>query len=282
MNPPSIESMDHLKRTLLDLSLRYGPKLLSALVVFLLGLFIARKVGKVTQRWLATRQLEPPVRMLIVRVVSLAVVLLFSIMAIQNLGVELLPLLASLGVAGVGVGLAMQGVLSNVAAGLTIIFTRPFRVGEYIELVGVQGQVETIDIFSTTLVHPDLSRVVIPNRKIVGEIIHNHGKMRQLDLRVSVAYAADLGAAMGVLRQVLAANPRVLAEPVALIGIGSLGDSSVTIEVKPWVAVADYAQTSAELNRAMVEALRGARIEIPVPQQDVRIVSAPAGLSLVK
>ena len=274
--------MDHLKRTLLDLSLRYGPKLLSALVVFLLGVFIARKVGKVTQRWLATRQLEPPVRMLIVRVVSLAVLLLFSIMAIQNLGVELLPLLASLGVAGVGVGLAMQGVLSNVAAGLTIIFTRPFRVGEYIELVGVQGQVETIDIFSTTLVHPDLSRVVIPNRKIVGEIIHNHGKMRQLDLRVSVAYAADLGAAMGVLRQVLAVNPRVLAEPVALIGIGSLGDSSVTIEVKPWVAVADYAQTSAELNRAMVEALRAARIEIPVPQQEVRIIAAPAGLSLVK
>jgi small conductance mechanosensitive channel len=274
--------MDHLKRTLLDLSLRYGPKLLSALVVFLLGVFIARKVGKVTQRWLATRQLEPPVRMLIVRLVSLAVLLLFSIMAIQNLGVELLPLLASLGVAGVGVGLAMQGVLSNVAAGLTIIFTRPFRVGEYIKLVGVQGQVETIDIFSTTLVHPDLSRVVIPNRKIVGEIIHNHGKMRQLDLRVSVAYAADLEAAIGVLRQVLGANPRVLAEPVALIGVGSLGDSSVTIEVKPWVAVADYAQTSAELNRAMVEALRAARIEIPVPQQEVRIVSAPAGLSLVK
>ena len=274
--------MDHLKRTLLDLSLRYGPKLLSALVVFFVGLFIARKVGKVTQRWLATRQLEPPVRMLIVRVVSLAVVLLFSIMAIQNLGVELLPLLASLGVAGVGVGLAMQGVLSNVAAGLTIIFTRPFRVGEYIELVGVQGQVETIDIFSTTLVHPDLSRVVIPNRKIVGEIIHNHGKMRQLELRVSVAYAADLGAAMGVLRQVLGANPRVLAEPVALIGVGSLGDSAVMIEVKPWVAVADYAQTSAELNRAMVEALRAARIEIPVPQQDVRIVAAPGGLSLVK
>ena len=274
--------MDHLKRTLLDLSLRYGPKLLSALVVFFVGLFIARKVGKVTQRWLATRQLEPPVRMLIVRLVSLAVVLLFSIMAIQNLGVELLPLLASLGVAGVGVGLAMQGVLSNVAAGLTIIFTRPFRVGEYIELVGVQGQVETIDIFSTTLVHPDLSRVVIPNRKIVGEIIHNHGKMRQLELRVSVAYAADLGAAMGVLRQVLGANPRVLAEPVALIGVGSLGDSAVMIEVKPWVAVADYAQTSAELNRAMVEALRAARIEIPVPQQDVRIIAAPGGLSLVK
>lgn len=274
--------MDHLKRTLLDLSLRYGPKLLSALVVFFVGLFIARKVGKVTQRWLATRQLEPPVRMLIVRVVSLAVLLLFSIMAIQNLGVELLPLLASLGVAGVGVGLAMQGVLSNVAAGLTIIFTRPFRVGEYIELVGVQGQVETIDIFSTTLVHPDLSRVVIPNRKIVGEIIHNHGKMRQLELRVSVAYAADLGAAMGVLRQVLGGNPRVLAEPVALIGVGSLGDSAVMIEVKPWVAVADYAQTSAELNRAMVEALRAARIEIPVPQQDVRIIAAPGGLSLVK
>jgi small conductance mechanosensitive channel len=101
-------------------------------------------------------------------------------MALQNLGIELLPLIAGLGVAGAGIALAMQGVLSNVAAGLTIIFTRPFRVGEYIAIVSVEGEVLDISLFSTVLDAPDLSQVVIPNRKIVGEILHNYGKIRQV------------------------------------------------------------------------------------------------------
>src|SRR4029077_20628158 len=120
----------------------------------------------------------------------LLVLLLFVIMALQNLGVELLPLIAGLGIAGAGVALAMQGVLSNVAAGLTIIFTKPFRVGEYISIVTEEGRVGTITTFRTTLSHTDRSRIVIPNRKIAGEILHNYGTIRQLDVTVGVAYDA--------------------------------------------------------------------------------------------
>ncbi len=113
-------------------------------------------------------------------------------MALQNLGVELLPLIAGLGVAGAGIALATQGVLGNVVAGLSIIFSKPFRVGEYIAIAGVEGTVETISLFSTTLAHVDRSRVIVPNRKIVGEILHNYGRIRQLDVSVGVAYDTDI------------------------------------------------------------------------------------------
>ena len=108
----------------------------------------------------------------------------------------------------------MQGVLSNVVAGLTIIFTKPFRVGEYVELASVQGQVQTIELFSTTLLHADMSRVVVPNRKIVGEILHNYGTIRQLNLTVGIGYGSDIPRVMALLQAIVATNPRVLKTPL--------------------------------------------------------------------
>ena len=275
MNPPGVETIEQTRRMIIDLSIRYGPKVLTALVFLLLGLMTSRRVGRFMQRWLTRRELEPPVRMLIGRVVSLIVLLLFILMSLQNLGVELLPLFAGLGVAGVGVGLAMQGVLSNLSAGLTIIFTRPFKVGEYVALVGVEGQVDTIELFATTLVHSDCSRVVIPNRKIVGEILHNYGKLRQLDLAVSVAYAVDLDKAMRTIGEVLQQNPRVRREPTPVVGVTCLDESAITISIKPWVSVTDFIPAAGELNAAIVLAFRASQIEIPFPQCEVRLLAAP-------
>jgi small conductance mechanosensitive channel len=181
---------------------------------------------------------------------------------------------AGIGVAGLGLGIALQGVLSNVVAGLSIILTKPFRVGEWISIVGVYGQVSSIELFSTTLLHPDQSRVVIPNRKIVGEILHNYGAIRQLDLTVGVAYGTDLPKALAAAREALLANPRVLETPAALVGIASLGDSSINLTLGPWVAVPDYIPAQGELYQAVVERFRAAGIEIPFPQREVRMLSA--------
>jgi small conductance mechanosensitive channel len=275
MNPPSIETIEQTRRMIIDLSIRYGPKVLTALVFLIVGLLVSRRTGRFMQRWLTRRELEPPVRMLIARVVSLIVLLLFILMSLQNLGIELLPLFAGLGVAGVGVGLAMQGVLSNLSAGLTIIFTRPFKVGEYVALVGVEGQVDTIELFSTTLVHSDCSRVVIPNRKIVGEILHNYGKLRQLDLAVSVAYAVDLDKAMRTIGEVLKQSPRVQKELTPVVGVTYLDESAIKISIKPWVSVADFIPAAGELNAAIVLAFRASQLEIPFPQREVRLLAAP-------
>jgi small conductance mechanosensitive channel len=274
--PPKVTSdlLTTVQTTVVNFFIEYGFKLLGAAIILMVGLFIARWLGNLVMAQLSKRELEPPVRMLLVRVVKLIVLALTLIIVVQKLGVEIMPLVAGLSVVGVGVGLAMQGVLSNVVAGLTIIFTKPFRVGEYIEIVGVQGQVSAIDLFSTTLLHTDRSRVVIPNRKIVGEILHNYAKLRQLDLTVGVPYESNVQEVLAIVRELLASNPKVVKDPVPVIGVTLLADSSVRIAVKPWVSVNDEGPAQAELYQAILDRFRARRIGIPLPQM---VVHLPGG-----
>jgi small conductance mechanosensitive channel len=268
----SISPVDEPIETILEtpdlvtrLAIEYGPRVLSALLVLVVGYLVMRWIAGFAERGLARFPLEPPARDLILHAVKLAVFALFVVMALQNLGIDLLPLLAGLGIAGAGIALALQGVLGNVAAGLTIIFTRPFRVGEYVSIAGEEGRVQEISLFSTTLRHADLSQVVIPNRKIVGEILHNYGVIRQLDMSVGVAYATDLDAAVALIREVLLANPRVLQEPPPVVQVSLLGKSAINIAVKPWVAVKDFAPAAGEIYPEIVRAFREREIEIPIP-----------------
>ncbi|HXB18631.1 MAG TPA: mechanosensitive ion channel family protein [Steroidobacteraceae bacterium] len=266
-----VATISHAKDTMLEMAIRFGPRLLTAILILVAG-FIA---GKWVSGWFAgvleRRQLEPPIRALFTRFVWALCVLLFAIMALQNLGVELLPLVAGLGVAGAGVALATQGVLSNVVAGLSIIFAKPFRVGEYIAIAGVEGVVESITLFSTTLVHADRSRVVVPNRKVVGEILHNYGRVRQLDFTVGVAYDTDLSAALAIIREVLAANPRVLQDPAPVVAPLQLGESAVALAVRPWVLVEDQGAAGGEVCAAVLEAFRARGVVMPMPQREVHL-----------
>src|SRR4029077_13926001 len=150
-----IATFDQVKNTALDLAIRFGPKLLVAILILIVGVAVSRWVSRWLLRALARIDLEPPVRALLARVGWILSFALFLIMALQNLGVELLPLIAGLGVAGAGIALATQGLLSNLVAGLSIIFSKPFRIGEYISIVGEEGTVHTITLFSTTLTHND-------------------------------------------------------------------------------------------------------------------------------
>ncbi len=189
--------VEEFKQILLKFGTEYGLKVVGALIILIVGLVIARWVGNIFRGWLDKQQMEPPVKTLLVRVVRLLIMLFTLVSALDKFGVSVTALVTGIGVAGVGAGLALQGVLGNLFAGLTIIFTKPFRVGEYIELAGVQGQVKGIELFSTTLLHGDLSRVVIPNRKIIGEILHNYGGIRQLDMSVGVGYGSDAARGAG-------------------------------------------------------------------------------------
>lgn len=264
--------LDQAQSKLVDLAVQFGPRLVVAVLILVGGYYAGRWVGRMLDRVLARLEVEITARQLLVRITRVFVLVLFLIMALQNLGVDLLPLIAGLGVAGAGLALAMQGVLSNLAAGLTIIFTKPYRVNEYISIAGEEGRVEDITLFTTTLSHYDLSRVVIPNRKIAGEIMHNYGDIRQLELAVGVAYDTDLGRALAAVQEVLRANPRVLQEPAPLVQVAKLADSSVNIGVRPWVKVPDYATAVGELNRSLLETFRERGIGIPFPQREVRLL----------
>lgn len=272
----SFQSLDQVRASALDMAVRFGPKLVVAVVILCAGYMVGRWVGRMLEHLLVRLNLEAPVRSLLVRSARVLVLGLFAIMALQNLGIELLPLLAGLGVAGAGVALAMQGILGNVAAGLTIIFTRPFHVGDYISIANEEGEILDINIFSTTLGHADRSRVVIPNRKIVGEILHNCGQIRQLELAVDVSYETDVTTALGLVEEILRTNPRVLREPSPMFGVSRLAESGVSIRVAPWVNVPDYCVAANELNKAILETFRARNIVIPFPQREVRMLGGGA------
>ena len=253
--------------------IEHGMQILTGIGIMVAGLFCARWAGNVAQRWLEKHKLEPQIRQLMTKMMRLTVFSVFAVMALGQMGVQITPLLAGVGVAGVGLSFAMQSVLGNLVAGLNIIFTKPFTVGEYIELLGVYGQVQDISLFSTVLLHADNSRVVVPNRKIVGEILHNYGKIRQMNLSVGVAYDADIKLALATIKAILDQNPKVLKDPAPVIGVSSLADSSVVISILPWVAVPDFFVAQTEVNQAIIEQFARNKISIPYPQQEIRLLS---------
>ena len=272
----AIDSLEQIRATVIDLTIKFGPKVLAALLILSLGFLVGRYASRWLQRALLHLEMEPPVRELIVRAARVAITVLFIIMALQNLGVELLPLIAGLGVAGAGVALAMQGVLSNLFSGLTIILTKPFRIGQYIAIAGEEGEVQSITLFQTTLSHPDRSQVVIPNRKIAGEILHNYGKIRQLNVLVGVAYDSDLNRVLGLLQQVMHESSAVMREVEPVIRVNTLADSWIEIAVRPWVAVSDHGSATSDIYKRIVETFREHNVEMPFPQREVRLLEGVA------
>jgi small conductance mechanosensitive channel len=263
----------HTQEMIMEILTRYGLQVLGALAIVVIGLLVARWLGGLADQRLQKSQMEPPMRILLVRVIKIIVLILAVVVALDKFGFSVAPLIAGIGVAGLGFGLALQGVLGNIVAGLTIIFTKPFRVGEHIAIVGVRGDVTQIELSATTLIQADLSRVIVPNRKIVGEILHNFGTMRQLTLTVRVPHSTDLNLALQAARQVVTESARTFKDPVPSVGIAAVDDIGIKIEVQPWVRVVDVAAAEPELYQALLEAFRARGVGVPVAAHDIRLLN---------
>ena len=266
----------HVQEMTTEILTRYGLQVLGALAILVVGLLVARWLGKVADQRFQKTQMEPPMRTLLVRVIKVVVLVMAFLVALDKFGFSVAPLVAGIGVAGLGAGLALQGVFSNLVAGLTIIFTKPFRIGEYIEINNVRGDVALIELSTTTLIQTDFSRVIVPNRKIVGEILHNFGTMRQLTLMVRVPHTTDLNAALQTAREVVTQSARALKDPVPSVGIAAVDDIGIKIAVQPWVRVIDVVPAEPEIYQSLVEAFRARGIGVPVSAHDVRLLE-PAG-----
>ena len=263
----------HTQEMIMEILTRYGLQVLGALAIVVIGLLVARWLGGLADQRLQKSQMEPPMRILLVRVIKIIVLILAVVVALDKFGFSVAPLIAGIGVAGLGFGLALQGVLGNIVAGLTIIFTKPFRVGEHIAIVGVRGDVTQIELSATTLIQADLSRVIVPNRKIVGEILQNFGTMRQLTLTVRVPHSTDLNLALQAARQVVTESARTFKDPVPSVGIAAVDDIGIKIEVQPWVRVVDVVAAEPELYQALLEAFRARGVGVPVAAHDVRLLN---------
>lgn len=251
----------------------YGLRLLVALVILGVGRWVAKIVSKTLSKQMIGRDVDVAVSQF-AGSLTYALIFAFSLVAaLSHIGVETASMIAALGAAGLAVGLALQGSLSNFAAGVLLIVFKPCKVGDYIEAAGTAGVVQDISLLATCLTSPDNKRIVVPNSTIMSGSITNYSAMptRRIDLVIGISYDSDIARAKAVLEQAVAADERILAEPKPTIGVLELADSSVNLVVRPWVNTSDYWPVRFDLTERIKNQLDSADIGIPFPQVDVHI-----------
>ncbi|PJC86263.1 mechanosensitive ion channel protein [Vibrio sp. HA2012] len=256
-----------------DLLIQYGVNLISAVLILFIGNIIVKAIAGSVSKILHKREMDKAVVDFISALVRYLLFIIVLIAALGRIGVQTASVVAVIGAAGLAIGLALQGSLSNFAAGVLIVAFRPFKSGDYVEIGGVAGSVESIQVFQTVLTTPDNKMVVVPNSSVISGPITNYSRhsTRRIDLVIGVSYKSDLQKTKEVLASVLKADERILKEPEPIIGVHTLADSSVNFVVRPWVKTSDYWAVYFDTMQGIKEALDREGIEIPFPQMDVHL-----------
>ena len=247
--------------------------IIKAVAIFYVGRFVAGIVVKVVDKLMKRSGMDEMLRKFL-RNIAFAILMIFVVIAtISSLGIQTASLVAVLGAAGLAIGLALQGSLSNFAAGVLMIVFRPYKLGDLVNVADTLGFVEEVDVFTTTLRQPDKTKIIIPNGQIMDSKITNFmdSETRRLDLEVGIGYGDDIDLAKRVLLEALKANEYVLESPEPKVTVASLGDSSVNLAVRPWIRSADYAPASHDVTELIKKTLDANGINIPFPQRDVHM-----------
>jgi small conductance mechanosensitive channel len=251
----------------------YGLKIVAAIVIFIVGRWVAKALRRLAVRMMTRAKVEETLVSFVGNLTYVGLLVFVIIAALNQLGVQTTSFIAIIGAAGLAVGLALQGSLANFAAGVLMIIFRPFKVGDYIEAAGVAGVVEEIEIFTTQLRTPDNKTIIIPNAGITGGNITNYSAKdtRRVDMVIGVGYGDDLIQVREILEDILAKDDRVLDDPAPTIAVLELGDSSVNFAVRPWVNTADYWGAYFDLTETVKKRFDEEGISIPFPQRDVHL-----------
>jgi small conductance mechanosensitive channel len=254
----------------------YGLKILAAIFIFIIGRWVAKMLKKLLGRIMTKAGVDATIIPFALNITYTVLLLVVIIAALGALGIQTTSLIAVLGAAGLAVGLALQGSLSNFAAGILIILFRPIRVGDYFEGAGIAGTVEEIQVFSTMAKTPDNKVIIIPNSKLLSDNIINYSMkdIRRVDLTIGIGYGDPIDKAKAVLADILAKDARILADPAPTIGISELADSSVNFAVRPWVKTEEYWSVYFDLLETIKKRFDEEGINIPFPQQDIHVYSA--------
>lgn len=250
---------------------RFGIAVLAAALILVLGVLLARVAGGLARRAMLRTPLRE--RALLVnfleRTARVVVVVFAAVTALARLGMEIGPLIAGIGITGFVIGFAFKDSLSNLAAGLLLLFYQPYEVGDFVEAGGQTGSVLHMTIVATELKLPDGRLAIVPNSKIWNASIINFNRLgtRRIEWIVGIAYNADIGVALDAIRDALAADPRVLREPAPQLVVNDLGESSVDLAVRAWVQPADFGNVMSDVRRAIKETLDTRGIEIPFPHR---------------
>jgi small conductance mechanosensitive channel len=268
------EAVTILKTTGLDLAINA----VTAIVIFYVGRIVVRLLTRGMRKVMESQGVDKTLVSFASNLISMVLMMIVIIAAISELGVQTTSFIAVLGAAGLAIGLALQGSLSNFASGVLIVLFRPYKVGDWIEAAGISGSVEEVQILTTVLKTGDNKQVIVPNSQIMGSIITNYSAKdtRRVDMIVGVSYDDELDEVRRTLEELVAAEDRVLDDPACTIAVSELADSSVNFVVRPWVRTSDYWDVKFDLTEAIKKRFDKEGISFPFPQQDVHLYKASA------
>lgn len=257
----------------LDFTAQYGVKIILAILLFILGRAVAKWVSKVTKKGFGKGKMDPTLSNFLGNIMYFILLAAVIIAVLDVVGIQTTSLIAIIGAAGLAVGLALQGSLSNFASGVMLILFRPFREGDFISAGGEAGVVEEISLFTTNMRTPDNKAIIIPNAAITGGSITNFSakETRRIDLVFGASYADDIKKVKNVILDILNADDRILKDPAPTVGVLELADSSVNFAVRPWVKSSDYWDVFFSLNETVKLRFDEERLSIPFPQHDVHL-----------
>lgn len=260
------------------LVIKYGSMFIMALLIFVIGKWLARVISNTLVKGLEKKQVDVTITRFVGSLVYGALFAFVIVATLSQLGIETTSFIAVLGAAGLAVGLALQGSLSNFASGVLLIMFRPLRAGDFVEVAGVAGVVEEVGILTTNLKTGDNKAIIIPNSGVMGGTITNYSlkPTRRVDMVIGISYDADIRLAKELLREITSADERILPDPETTIAVAELADSSVNFNLRPWVKSADYWAVKSDLLEAIKIRFDEEGIGIPYPQVDVHINKSSA------
>lgn len=266
--------IEKLMDKLIDLSITAGKHILMAVVIFVVGRFIVTLLNRLLARMLERRKVDPTIQTFLKSLVNILLMLLLVVSVIGALGVNTTSFAALLASAGVAIGMALSGQLQNLAGGLIVLLFRPYKVGDWIEAQGVQGKVTAIQIFHTILTMVDNKVVYVPNGVMSSGVVVNYNRndTRRVEWVVGIDYGEDTVRAEAVVREVIAADKRILADPAPYVAVQALDASSVNLVARVWVKTEDYWDVNYDTNRRIYDAFNRAGINFPFPQQTIHVV----------
>jgi small conductance mechanosensitive channel len=265
--------MEETIKELQSLVTAYGLQVLGAIATLVIGIWFASWLAKIAGKVLDKRSVDPTLTKFAISLVKITLITFVIISAISQVGIETTSFVAIIGAAGLAVGFALQGSLSNFASGVMLIIFKPIKVGDYIEGCGAAGSVESIGIFVTTLVSPDNKVIIIPDSGLTGSNIVNYSvkDTRRVDMVFGIGYGDDIDKAKNVIKSIINNDSRILKDPVPQIVVSELADSSVNFNVRPWVNSADYWGVYFDVTEQIKKKFDEQNISIPFPQRDIHM-----------
>lgn len=268
-----LETVSKFYEIVIEFITNYSFQILGAVIIFAIGIFVSKYAYKMVDNLLKTK-IDETLSGFVANLVRVLIIVMMGVLALGKLGISIGPFIAALGAISLTAGLALQGSVANFAAGVVLVATKPFKIGDTITVHDVYGEVEDIKLAYTVLENEDKEQITIPNKYMIGDVLVNSFSYRIVEGSVGISYDSDASKAIELVREVISTCKDVSAEQEAIIGVENFGDSSIDIGYRYWAPTKSYFKTQYEVNLKILNALNSAKITIPFPQREVRMVTS--------